>query len=162
MDTPLNKGLKEDFTTARNDLERDIQRLLNERIYEDHAGHKLTFAEFLIFKNRAYGNSFTTAPRMLEFLFPDGIRVDQYGDLMYIVRVLDKLKRIAEANDPFGENPASDIKGYSVLQEAVANLKRAHLEDQRQQADLERQLEESVAKHNGDRDRAVKLGLTKE
>jgi len=32
-----------------------------------------------------------------------------------IVRMLDKLSRIARDNDPMGESPYMDIAGYSIL-----------------------------------------------
>lgn len=66
-------------------------------------------------KQAAYGDSMSAAPRILEVLYPDGVRPDQYADLLAVVRVLDKLKRIATANDPFGESPWQDIAGYGLL-----------------------------------------------
>ncbi len=67
-------------------------------------------------KNKAYGSSFQFAGEILKVLYPDGIRPDQYPDMLYITRVIDKLFRIATSKDAFGENPAQDIAGYSILQ----------------------------------------------
>ena len=66
-------------------------------------------------KNAAYGDSFAKAGDFLRLLWPNGIQPDQYQDLLAIVRVFDKLKRIATANDPTGENPWQDILGYALL-----------------------------------------------
>lgn len=66
-------------------------------------------------KNKAYGDSFGQSHRVLEVLYPHGILPHQYKDLLYVVRVLDKLFRIATAPGAFKENPKEDIAGYSIL-----------------------------------------------
>lgn len=66
-------------------------------------------------KNKAYGSSFQHAGEIIKVLYPAGIQPDQYQDMLYMVRVIDKLFRIATANDPAGENPAQDVAGYSIL-----------------------------------------------
>jgi hypothetical protein len=66
-------------------------------------------------KQKAYGDSFGRSGRCLLEMFPDGIKVDQYGDLLTIARILDKLFRIANDPDAFDENPYQDIVGYALL-----------------------------------------------
>ena len=66
-------------------------------------------------KNEAYGDSFHKSGEILKILYPLGIKEDQYEDMLYVVRVIDKMFRIATAKDAFGENPARDIAGYSIL-----------------------------------------------
>lgn len=66
-------------------------------------------------KNSAYGSSFSKSAEILKVLFPDGIKPDQYTDLLAITRVLDKLFRIATRKDAFGESPWKDITGYGIL-----------------------------------------------
>jgi len=66
-------------------------------------------------KNRAYGKSFEKTENILKALYPAGIRPDQYGDLLGMVRILDKMFRIATARDAFGENPWQNITGYGIL-----------------------------------------------
>ena len=70
-------------------------------------------------KNAAYGDSFGQASKILDVLYPKGIQPDQYMDMLAIVRVIDKLFRLANQKDAFGESPWKDICGYSVL--GVAN-----------------------------------------
>ena len=70
-------------------------------------------------KNEAYGDSFGQANKILETLYPDGIQPEQYLDLLAIVRVIDKLFRVANKKDAFGESPWRDICGYAIL--GVAN-----------------------------------------
>jgi len=70
-------------------------------------------------KNLAYGDSFGQASRILEVLYPDGIRPDQYLDALAITRVIDKLFRLANKKDAFDESPWRDICGYAIL--GVAN-----------------------------------------
>lgn len=66
-------------------------------------------------KNTAYGDSFAKSGDILAILFPNGIRPDQYRDALAIVRVVDKLFRIATRKDAFGESPWKDIAGYGLL-----------------------------------------------
>ena len=70
-------------------------------------------------KNEAYGDSFGQASRILEVLYPDGIKPDQYRDALAITRVIDKLFRLANKKDAFGESPWRDICGYALL--GIAN-----------------------------------------
>ena len=70
-------------------------------------------------KNQAYGDSFGQACKILEVLYPDGIETNQYKDALAITRVIDKLFRLANKKDAFGESPWRDICGYAVL--GVAN-----------------------------------------
>ena len=72
-------------------------------------------ADLVEAKQDQYGDSFATAPKILALLYPDGVRVEQYDDLLAVVRILDKLKRIATALPGDGENPALDIAGYALL-----------------------------------------------
>jgi hypothetical protein len=66
-------------------------------------------------KQLAYGDSFGRSGAVLEQLYPNGITPDQYGDLLTIARILDKIFRIASDKDAFGENPYQDIVGYGLL-----------------------------------------------
>jgi ribonuclease HIII len=72
-------------------------------------------ATILSMKNDAYGNAFDKTTQILTLLYPNGIKVDQFKDVHVIVRMLDKLSRIARDNDPTGESPYMDIAGYSIL-----------------------------------------------
>lgn len=73
-------------------------------------------------KNEAYGDSFGQACRILEVLYPRGIQPTQYRDALAITRVIDKLFRLANKKDAFGETPWRDICGYAIL--GVANDSR--------------------------------------
>ena len=66
-------------------------------------------------KQKEYGDSFGRSFSILETLFPDGIRVEQYRDVLLIVRIIDKLFRIATRASGDEENPAKDIAGYGLL-----------------------------------------------
>jgi hypothetical protein len=72
-------------------------------------------AKIVAAKNRSYGDAFGQAGQVLMLMYPDGIQPDQYVDLLGIVRVLDKLFRIANRKDAFGESPWMDILGYALL-----------------------------------------------
>lgn len=66
-------------------------------------------------KNAAYGDSFNKSGEILRILYSQGIKPDQYDDVMAIIRVIDKFFRIATDKDAFGENPWQDISGYALL-----------------------------------------------
>lgn len=66
-------------------------------------------------KNAAYGDSFRLSGEIMARLYPEGIRPEQYRDALGIIRVIDKLFRIATRKDAFGESPWKDIAGYGIL-----------------------------------------------
>ncbi len=74
-------------------------------------------------KNRQYGDAVRKTVDILHALFPDGIRPDQYGDLLLIVRVQDKMVRLASYNSKThprsadDESPWADVRGYGILGE---------------------------------------------
>lgn len=72
-------------------------------------------AELVEEKNRAYGDSFNHAHTILAELYPVGVSPSQYGDMLTVVRIIDKLFRIACKKDAFGESPYKDIAGYALL-----------------------------------------------
>lgn len=66
-------------------------------------------------KQAQYGDSFGVAPLLVRFLYPDGVGVEHYDNLLAVVRILDKLKRIATAKADDPEDAWSDIAGYAIL-----------------------------------------------
>jgi|TARA_R110000824_G_scaffold72530_1_gene185035 hypothetical protein len=70
-------------------------------------------------KDQAYGSSFQRSQEILKILYPEGVQPDQYCDMLGMIRVIDKLFRIANRKEAFGENPWQDIAGYGLL--GVAN-----------------------------------------
>jgi len=66
-------------------------------------------------KQAAYGDSFGRSAEVLAVFFPDGVKPEQYGDLLALARIIDKLFRIANKKDAFGESPYQDIAGYGLL-----------------------------------------------
>ena len=66
-------------------------------------------------KNKAYGDSFGQAGKVLEILYPKGVDPSQYTDFLTIIRVIDKLFRIANDKGAFQESPWRDIAGYAIL-----------------------------------------------
>ena len=72
-------------------------------------------ASLICLKQRAYGDSFTKAQLIMDILYPGGVPVSSYRDMLTIIRILDKLSRIATADDPMNEDPWMDIVGYGLL-----------------------------------------------
>jgi len=75
-------------------------------------------ADLVAEKNAAYGDSFSKSNQILTALYPKGIAVSQYHDALAVVRVVDKLFRIATRKNAFGESPWRDVCGYALLSAA--------------------------------------------
>ena len=66
-------------------------------------------------KNQAYGSAFQHSADLLKLFFPNGVKPEQYTDLLLIARISDKLFRIANKKNAFNESPYGDIIGYGIL-----------------------------------------------
>ena len=66
-------------------------------------------------KQKAYGDSFGRAGAVMKVLYPKGISLEQMDDALAVIRIIDKLFRIANDKDAFGESPFKDIAGYGLL-----------------------------------------------
>jgi len=75
-------------------------------------------------KQKAYGDAFGRAGEVLRQLYPDGIQLDQYDDMLAVTRIVDKLFRIATDRDALGESPFKDICGYGLLGTARVENKK--------------------------------------
>ena len=65
-------------------------------------------------KNSQYGDAFHQTGRILAILYPEGVTPEQYDDMLAVVRILDKLFRIANGKQG-NEDPWQDIAGYGLL-----------------------------------------------
>lgn len=70
-------------------------------------------------KQLAYGNSYGNSGKILEILFPNGVKPEHYTELLAICRVVDKLFRLANNPTYGGESPWGDIVGYGLLRLGV-------------------------------------------
>jgi hypothetical protein len=66
-------------------------------------------------KQHAYGDSFGNSGNVLRVIYPNGVSPDQYDDMLAVIRIIDKLFRIANDKDFGGESPYRDIAGYALL-----------------------------------------------
>jgi len=70
-------------------------------------------------KQRQYGDSANKSGEILRVLYPEGVKPHSYRDMLLMVRVLDKLSRIAQrgenGRDLGGESPWRDVAGYALL-----------------------------------------------
>lgn len=75
-------------------------------------------ADLVASKQIQYGDSATRAQAIAAILYPNGVSIGQYKDMLLVIRVIDKLSRIAtsgDGTDAGGENPWQDIGGYALL-----------------------------------------------
>lgn len=75
----------------------------------------INLSELITKKQIAYGDSFGQSKRIIEVLYPKGILPEQYQDALAMIRIIDKLFRIANKKFAFEEDPWQDIAGYALL-----------------------------------------------
>ena len=80
----------------------------------DYVKKAVEIGELVERKQKEYGDSWGKAGRILEILYPDGVRPDQYHTFLGITRVIDKLCRLANGNQG-EENAWEDLAGYGLL-----------------------------------------------
>ena len=73
-------------------------------------------------KNAAYGGSYAKTGAILGILYPNGVKPEQYQEVLVITRILDKLGRISHDKKAFDEDPWKDIAGYAILQLALEKV----------------------------------------
>ncbi|MCP3065803.1 hypothetical protein LXT21_44255 [Myxococcus sp. K38C18041901] len=81
----------------------------------DYAALGAAVGHLVAEKQRAYGDAFGKAGQVLALLYPDGIPRTKLDDALSVVRVVDKLFRVATDRDALGESPWRDIAGYALL-----------------------------------------------
>lgn len=85
---------------------------MNDQIIKEIAKE---IGDLTVEKNKAYGDSYAKSCEILKVLYPDGIKPDQYQDLLGLARLIDKMFRIANNKDAFNESPWRDICGYGLI-----------------------------------------------
>lgn len=75
----------------------------------------INLAELITKKQIAYGDSFGRSKYIIEVLYPKGISPEQYQDALAVIRIIDKLFRIANDKFSMAEDPWQDIAGYALL-----------------------------------------------
>ena len=66
-------------------------------------------------KQQSYGDSFHKSGEVMKQLFPKGIPPESYVDALALVRIIDKLFRLATDPTYNSENSWGDIAGYALL-----------------------------------------------
>jgi hypothetical protein len=82
---------------------------------EDFLGLGEEIGRMLANKNRKYGDSYARMAHVLPMFYPDGVPGDHLLDAVFILRIIDKLMRIASAQGDDEEDPVKDIAGYAIL-----------------------------------------------
>ena len=80
-----------------------------------YAQEAINLAELVTRKQIDYGDSFGQSGRIMEVLYPKGISPEHYQDALAMIRVVDKLFRIANKKYALEDNPWQDIAGYALL-----------------------------------------------
>jgi len=80
-------------------------------------------------KQKSYGDSFHKSGEVMKQLFPNGIPQESYVDALALVRIVDKMFRLATDPNYGGENSWGDIAGYALLRlgDVEARKKRVRL-----------------------------------
>lgn len=90
----------------------------------DYAKLGKEIGELVNKKQKAYGDSHGKAGDILRILYPNGVKPEQYDDMLTLVRIIDKMFRIATDIDAFGESPYRDLVGYGLLGLATKEVKK--------------------------------------
>jgi len=78
-------------------------------------GIALELSSMLEDKNRKYGDSYAKMAHVLPLFFPNGVPADKLLDAIFILRIVDKLMRIASNQPDEDEDPIKDVAGYAIL-----------------------------------------------
>ena len=70
--------------------------------------------KLVVKKNRSYGDSVNFSVTFFKTLFPKGIPLEQYRNVLILVRIMDKISRIVTDPDAFNEDSWKDLIGYSI------------------------------------------------
>jgi len=67
-------------------------------------------------KRQAYGQNMEIVPKVMELLYPNGVRPEHYPTMLLLVRILDKISRLASGGGRWalGEDAWKDIAGYAL------------------------------------------------
>jgi len=71
--------------------------------------------EIVTKKQESYGNAFEKSSEVVKVLYPNGINTNQYVEMLTVLRIIDKLFRVATDKDNHNEDPFLDIAGYGLL-----------------------------------------------
>ena len=69
--------------------------------------------QLLEVKRQAYGDAFDNVSEILKILYPEGVKPEDYQNLLTLTRILDKIYRIT--NNDTTEDAWFDIAGYCFL-----------------------------------------------
>lgn len=89
-------------------------------------------------KNIQNYHSFEKTPEILKLLYPKGVQPDQYENLLFLVRILDKVNRVAAAGQKgqhiqdVEDTTLVDIAGYAILAQTLREGKK--LDEKEKQA----------------------------
>jgi hypothetical protein len=65
-------------------------------------------------KREIYGDSITSSAAILAILYPNGVPLERYNDMLLTARILDKLQRKATGHPDEGDDTWPDIAGYGI------------------------------------------------
>lgn len=83
------------------------------KINYEYLGSKI--GKLITEKQKSYGDSFHKSGEVMKQLFPNGIPHESYVDALALVRIIDKMFRLATDPSYGGENSWGDIAGYALL-----------------------------------------------
>jgi len=116
-----NTGISYTISPLRK-LVRDVMKEKPVAPNQEHGQYEklaLEIGSLVQSKNKTYGSAFDKAGEFLSVLFPNGVPVDRYKDMLCLVRMFDKMMRIStsefEGTDEKREEAYRDLAGYSLL-----------------------------------------------
>jgi len=110
------------FTIEKSREENVVKKTKEEAIRDRFLDLGNGIGELLAEKRRAYGDNFERSVRFIADLYPKGVPPEAYPQLLPLIRMLDKISRVAQiSQDRTGsfkeglKDAWRDMAGYSVL-----------------------------------------------
>jgi len=68
-------------------------------------------------KSEEYGDTDLKVGKMMDILYPEGITLEQYGDFLFSLKILEKISRLSSKNisEEAKTDLMQDLAGYGIL-----------------------------------------------
>lgn len=68
-------------------------------------------------KSEEYGDTDLKVGRMMDILYPEGVPLEQYGDFLFSLKILEKISRLSSKNisEEARADLMQDLAGYGIL-----------------------------------------------
>ena len=98
--------------------------ILKAQLHDEIKSLTFEYGDFLIGKDKKYGDAYSKMAACMKIMFPEGLPVDRMDDAAYMYQIFQKLGRIATDSKEEDEDPWKDIAGTAFHAQAKRNINR--------------------------------------